>query len=106
MFAGIQEILVLVVIILAIFFVPRMLSKQEKAESSNSLIARNLSLLSGRMRLAVISSLVWPLFAAGYFEPWEKDIFPFLYIGIGPVVCGWSIRWILAGFRKSRPKQR
>ena len=34
MFAGIQEILVLVVIILAIFFLPRILSKQEKKKSS------------------------------------------------------------------------
>jgi hypothetical protein len=105
MFAGIQEILVLVVIILAIFFVPRILSKQEKSESSSSLIARNLSLLSGRMRLAVISSLIWPLSVAGYFEPWEKDIFPFLIIGIGPVICGWSLRWVLGGFRKNRPKK-
>ena len=104
MFAGIQEILLLVVIILAIFFLPRILSKQEKSESAGSLIARNLSVLSGRMRLAIVFSLIWPLSVAGYFEPWEKDIFLFLIIGIGPVICGWSLRWVLAGFRKNRPK--
>ena len=104
MFAGIQEILVLVVIILAIFFLPRIFSKQEKSESSGSRITQNLSLLSGRMRLAIVFSLIWPLSVAGYFEPWKKDIFLFLIIGIGPVFCGWSLRWVLAGFRKNRPK--
>jgi len=104
MFAGIQEILVLVVIILAIFFLPRILSKQEKKKSSKHLITRNISLISGRMRLAITSSLIWPLFVAGYLEPWKKDVLPFLYIGMGPVICGWSLRWILGGFRKNRPK--
>ena len=104
MFAGTQEILVLVVIVLAIFFVPRLLSKRVQNSPVPTLppISRSLSLLSGRMRLAITASLVWPLLTAGYFEPWKKDMVLFLYIGIGPVFCGWSLRWILAGFRRKR----
>ena len=105
MFAGIQEILVLIVIILAIFLLPRIFSRQEQEGSTGSQITRNLSLLSGRMRLAIIVSLIWPITAAGYFEPWKKDMFHFVLIGIGPVICGWSLRWVLAGYRKNRPKR-
>jgi hypothetical protein len=55
--------------------------------------------LSGKMRLAIAASILWPAVMAVIMEPWKKDLFPFLYLGLGPVVLVWIIFWIYTGFR-------
>jgi hypothetical protein len=101
MFAGIQEILVLVIIILAIFILPRVLSRGKVTETPEPSISRIISSISGPLRLALVASLVWPLAVAAYLEPWKSGLFPYLYFGFGPVVFGWSIRWIIIGYRRN-----
>ena len=102
MFAGIQEILVLIIVILAIFLVPRLLSRDKASETPEPSVPRMLSALTGSLRLALIGSLVWPLLAAGYYEPWKTGLIPFIYVGLGPVILGWSIRWVIAGFLRNK----
>jgi hypothetical protein len=96
MFTGIQEILVLVAIIVGILFLPRILNRgqaKEPAENGPQFV------LSGKMRLALGASIVWPAAAAAYMQPWKNDLYTYLYIGLGPVVLVWIIFWIYTGFR-------
>ena len=102
MFAGSQEIFVLIVIAVLVFLLPRMFSRNQSKKTSDASFSATVSMLSGRMRLAVIASMIWPALIAGYLKPWADGWDPFLYIGIGPVLLGWSIRWIAGGFRKHR----
>jgi hypothetical protein len=97
MFTGLQEILVLVIIILVVFFLPRIMNRgQEKrsVETEPSFV------LSGKMRLALAASFLWPAAIGALMQPWEKDPVPFLYLGLGPVAVAWIIYWVFVGFRK------
>ena len=98
MFSGIQEILVLVIIILGILFLPRILNRgQEKSPA----VPRPSIVISGKMRLAIATSVLWPAVMAAFMQPWEKDLSRYLYIGVGPVAFIWIIYWVLTGFRKN-----
>jgi hypothetical protein len=54
------------------------------------------------MRLAIAISIVYPLAAAAYFEPWKKNLLLFLYMGIGPVALYWLMKWVFAGIKDRR----
>ena len=97
MFSGIQEILVLVVIILGILFLPRILNRGGEKQSVET---KPVIVLTGRMRLAVAASFLWPALIAVYMQPWKQDLFPYLYLGPGPVAIVWILYWVLTGFRK------
>ena len=95
MFSGIQEILVLVAIILGILFLPRILNRgQEK----NPAAPKPVEVLSGKIRMAIAASVLWPAAIAAFMQPWKNDLFLFLYIGLGPVILGWIIFWVYTGF--------
>ena len=96
MFTGIQEILILVAIILGILFLPRILNRGQESRQVES---KPPFVISGKMRLAIAASILWPAVIAVIMEPWKKDLFPFLYLGFGPVVLMWFIFWIYSGFR-------
>jgi len=99
MFSGIQEILVLVVIILGILFLPRILNRgQEKRPA----VPRPVIVISGKMRLAIAASFLWPAVMAAFMQPWEKDLSRYLYLGVGPVALVWIVYWVLTGFRRNK----
>ena len=95
MFSGLQEILVLVAIIVGIIFLPRILNRGQEKEGA---APKPAMVLSGKMRLAIAASVLWPAAAAAYMQPWKNDLLPFLYLGFGPVVIGWIIFWVHTGF--------
>jgi len=95
MFSGIQEILVLVAIILGILFLPRILSRGQEKEAVSPQPA---VVLSGKMRMAIAVSIIWPAAMAAFMQPWKNDLFQFLYIGLGPVILGWILFWVYTGF--------
>ena len=95
MFSGIQEILVLVAIILGILFLPRILNR---GQDKKAVASQPAVVLSGKMRLTIAASILWPAAVAAFIQPWKDDLFPFLYIGLGPVVLGWIIFWVYTGF--------
>ena len=97
MFSGIQEILVLVIIILGILFLPRILNRGGEKQSVETKL---FVVLTGRMRLAVAASFLWPALIAAFMQPWKQDLFPYLYLGLGPVAIVWILYWVLTGFRK------
>jgi hypothetical protein len=97
MFSGIQEILVLVIIILGILFLPRILNRgQEK----KPVVPRPAIVVSGKMRLAIAASVLWPAVMAAFIQPWQKDLSHYLILGVSPVAFIWLIYWVLTGFRK------
>jgi hypothetical protein len=95
MFSGIQEILVLVAIILGILFLPRILNRGQEKKPA---VSKPAVVLSGKMRMAIAASVLWPAAMAAFMQPWKEDLFPFLYIGSGPVILGWGIFWVYTGF--------
>lgn len=99
MLSSIQEILVIVVILLAILFIPRMISPQRRpAPQKKYRPMRKIRDLGVRWRLAIVASLLWLLGAAVYFRPWQGTLESFLLFGGGPVILGWCITWVMAGF--------
>jgi hypothetical protein len=100
MFSGIQEILLILLIISGIILVPRMMNPRP---SPPKVVLRRPALrFSWTLRLALIVSILWPVACALFFKPWQQDVIPFAAVGIGPVVVGWSIKWVLAGMKYKR----
>jgi len=102
MFTGTQEIFVLVIIAVLLFVLPRMFSRNKSKKTPDASLSDTFSMFSGRMRLALIASFIWPILSAVHLKPWADGLDPFLYFGIAPVALWWSIRWIVAGFRKHK----
>jgi hypothetical protein len=96
--SGLQEILLIVGIVLAIVFIPRMTNRR----SAETPPERRAPALSGRMRLAIVASLVYAAAVAAYLQPWKKETMFFVYVGLGPVAVGWLLFWVVAGFRRRR----
>ena len=94
-----QEILVMIVVALALFALPRILGK--RPEPAPIRVVRRPP-LTGRMRLAILITLFWLLGAAAVLEPWQGDVFPFLYTGLAPVAALWGATWVWFGYRKYR----
>lgn len=90
-----QEILLIILIVLALFYLPRLVSRRDGKGAENVDAG-----LSGPLRLAIAASGAWPLLSALYFEPWDKDPLPFLYFGVGPVTAAWLCAWVLRGYKK------
>ncbi|MFQ5484363.1 MAG: hypothetical protein ACE5DO_03410 [Desulfobacterales bacterium] len=95
--SGFQEILLLVIIIMVIFYLPRVISRGKGKKQFEHVFT-----LSGKMRLAIATSVFWPLLMAVVIKPWQKNMPLFFYIGFGPVAFGWIMNWVLHGFRNSR----
>ena len=100
MFSGIQEILLIVLIVLAIFLIPRMIKPRPSPEPMRT--RRPLPSLSWTLRLAIVLSILWPIGCALYFKPWQQALVPFAAVGICPVVVAWSLNWVMAGMKKKR----
>jgi hypothetical protein len=102
MFSGLQEILLILLIVLAIVFLPRIIGRRQTPVATGRGRRRPYLELSGPLRLAILGSIAWLFLAAVYFEPWHRDLPPYLYAGAGPVAVFWGVLWIVAGFRKHR----
>jgi hypothetical protein len=92
---GIQEILLVILIIVGIVYLPRLTSRGTRVKNAGPAAA-----LSGWTRLAIAASIFWPLLTAAYLQPWRKDLPFFIYFGLGPVVVAWAIGWVVLGYRK------
>ena len=89
---GLQEILIVIAIILAILFFPRIMNRSPARPAWTGVR------ISAKMRIALVLSLIYPALAAAYFQPWHTDPVLFYYAGAGPVISGWLFFWVLSGF--------
>ena len=98
--SGIQEIFVLLILILVLFFMPRVMGRgrvQEEKEIS-------FQSVSGKMRAAMAVSLFYVAIVALVLEPWHHQRLLFVSAGLGPVAFAWTVFWVADGF-KGRKKR-
>ena len=95
MVSGLQEILIILIILLGLFFIPRMMNNRKAPPAV--VFRRKPSRLSWAYRLAIVLSVLWPLACTAYFRPWQDDAVSFAVVGLGPVIVGWSVHWVMAG---------
>ncbi len=102
--SGFQEILVVSAIVLAVVFLPRVMRpKTRTIVAPRPFVGkRPTKPVSGRLRLALLLTVVWPLLAAAYFKPWDAQWIAFFYGGILPVVLLWGIYWVARGYGGKR----
>ena len=92
-----QEILVLVVIALAIFYLPRVMGRKPAPEPELQLPA-----LTGWMRLSILAMIFWIAGAAALLKPWQDDALLFACAGLGPPASLWGAFWVWSGYKKYR----
>ena len=97
MFSGIQEILVIVLIVSGIFLASRVMKPRPAPQKI--VLRRPAIKFSWTLRMAIVLSILWPVAWALYFKPWQHAVIPFTMIGIGPVAVGWSVNWVVAGMK-------
>ena len=94
---GYQEILIISAIIVGVLVVPRVLKPPPR--QAPRLVKPKWQLTAG-WRLAIAASVIYPFVVAAYMQPWRNDMIAFFYAGIGPVVTGWLLFWVIRGFLK------
>lgn len=94
---GMQEILVIVLLFVFLIFLPRWTSRGRGSSPKRTLLS-----IPGQLRLAIVVSAVWIIVWTAYLQPWRSDLLPFTLIGLCPVILGWGVIWIIAGFRKKQ----
>jgi len=60
----------------------------------------SLPAVTGKTRLAIAASVLYPLAMVPFLKPWRGDPLVFAYIGLGPVALGWLLRWVWVGFKR------
>jgi hypothetical protein len=56
--------------------------------------------ISRNLRVAIAASVIYPIVAAAFLQPWRNDLILFLYAGMGPVLLGWLFYWVHTGRKK------
>jgi hypothetical protein len=92
-----QELLVLIVIAMAIFYLPRMMGRGPVPKP-----VRRPSPLTGRMRLAILLTVFCIAGSAAVLKPWQGNALPFLSLGLGPAAVAWGTAWVWFGYKKYR----
>jgi hypothetical protein len=98
--SGIQEILVILAIVFVVLVLPGRMRRPPRPPGRPLALRR----LSGRWRLALLLSGIWPAAMAVWLRPWEsaEGLVRFGYLGAAPVAAAWALAWVIAGFRKPR----
>jgi hypothetical protein len=96
--SGLQEIILILLIIAILFYLP----KRAGGDATARRRVRPRISLSGRIRLAIVASILYLLAAAYLFDPRHGDPLRFAVFGGGPVILGWAIYWVVLGYRRHR----
>lgn len=97
--SGLQEILVLVLIVIVLFFLPRMVSRPSPAARPPVRVKP----IPGIWRLALFISAVWLIVAALWLKPWRGELTLFAGVGALPVLLFWGGVWVLSGYMRRKP---
>jgi hypothetical protein len=99
--SGLTEILLILLIVVVLFFLPRMVSRP--ASPMRKVPAQPLlKKMSGRWRLAILASVIWLAAMALWLQPWRGNQTLFVGVGAAPVIVGWGVVWVMAGFKRRR----
>jgi hypothetical protein len=99
--SGIQEILLIVLLILALLILPRIFSSKRTPVPARPTRVGRLP-LSGKFRLAILISFLWLFVLSAVYVPWRGQWLAFLYAGVGPLIVAWGLFWVVSGFRSRR----
>lgn len=88
--SGIQEILVVILVFLVIFYLPK-----RTARNNREILKRSSLPLSFRLRLGILASLVWLSVVVGVLHMLAGDWVLLIYAGAGPVLLAWGIAWVV-----------
>ena len=102
MFSGLQELLLLILLILGLLILPRVLSSKRSPGLDEPKSALPPFKLSGPKRVIIVISIAWPVISAAILKPWQTDPSRFLFIGVLPVALIWALMWVLGGFKSPR----
>lgn len=97
--SGLQEILIIILIILVILFAPRLLGSHPSEKRTPS---DRIKSISGAVRLKIALSLLWLIITVLWRQPWQDGWMPFLTVGILPLLIFWIGQWVFSGFKKSK----
>lgn len=93
-----QEIVVLIAIGLALFYIPRLRAGKTAAHRP----PQTPPPLTGFMRLAIVITVLWVAGMALFLKPWEDDLLLYLSWGIAPPCIFWGLLWVYSGYKKYR----
>ena len=99
--SGFSEILLILIIVIVLFFLPRMVSRPA-VPVRRPVRQPLMKKITGRWRLAILVSVVWLAATALWLQPWTGTPTQFVVVGAAPVIVGWGLVWVMAGFRKRR----
>ncbi len=94
--SGIQEVLLILLILLGLVVIPRMIQRPRRIEARRP----QSTLFTGKLRLAILATVAWMGLAAAYFQPWRNDWEGFVFAGAGLALLVWGAAWVIQGFRK------
>ena len=92
--AGINEILVLILLIASVLVLSRFFKGAPVKKQSAAKKNKNLPV---KKRLRIVLTLTYPIAASLYLKPWENNLLVYLIYGIAPVLLFWAVVWIVAG---------
>jgi hypothetical protein len=95
---GINEIVLVAVIALSLFFFARRSHKRPVMQPVFSFKEK----IGGWKRLGIAASIFWPIFMGIFLEPWSNNPLHFIYFGILPVAAVWGIAWVIDGYKKEK----
>lgn len=94
-----QEIVLLIVIALALFYIPRL-------RAGKTVARRHIETtppLTGLMRLAILITVLWVAGTAILLKPWNSNkLLSWLSLGIAPAFIFWGLLWVYFGYKKYR----
>jgi hypothetical protein len=95
-----QEILIVIIIGLALFYIPRLRAGHVKIAVRQD---TQMPPLTGWMRLAILITFLWISGTAAVFEPWNNNrLLTYLSVGIAPAFIFWGAVWVFFGYKKYR----
>jgi len=108
-----QEILVVAAIALGIFFIPRLMGRksssdveQQRRPQPRFTSQPNHRIptinLTGWLRLAILTTILWIAGSAAFLKPWEANTFLFFCVSLGPALILWGGVWVWFGYKKYR----
>ena len=99
--SGLTEILLILLIVVVLFFLPRMVSRPAtplRKVPPQPLLKK----ISGHWRLAILASVIWLAAMTLWLQPWAGNQTLFVGVGAAPVVVGWGVWWVVSGFKQKR----
>ena len=95
--SGFHEILLIAALAAGILYLPKVMRHRERAATRSESVSGQRGFRIGwALRLAIVTSILWPVLMALHIRPWEGNRMHFVAWGVLPVLVLWGILWIAA----------